>query len=263
MVDVLENLKKKIIDDDQVKNSVLGFADTWKSNHYEILSEIINERLSEKITHESEAFFSLGNSISPVTLKRIFEGQVKSTAYNDLRFLKTLEKLCIFLNYNNLNVFISIHQSQQEKSHSIENLQEFELAKKIILKGAELEFVQMCNTPNFDFSVFDNIIVNGSPYRKRIELYLTKLMVPDLKLEKELSNFEIYNYQLKTLENNLMIIDTDELWTLIFSKDGNHFPYHKKGQQTYYLKKIDAEWLIWDNYNPDLEDIIKTRKPPE
>lgn len=261
MLDVLENLKKKIINDDQVKNSVLGYSNEWKNNHYEILSDIINERLSEKISHESEAFFSLGNSISPVTLKRIFEGQIKSTAYNDLRFLKTLEKLCIFLNYNNLNVFISIHQTQKEERHSIENLQEFELAKKIILKGAELEFEQMCKTPDFDFSVFDEVIVNSSPYRKRIELYLTKLMVPGLKLEQELSNFEIYSYQLKTLEDHLMIIDTDELWTMIFRREGNHFPYHKKGQQTYYLKKLDNEWKIWDNYNPDLEDVIKTRKP--
>ena len=263
MQGVVELLKGKINIHEKVRNSVLKYTEQWKNNHYELLAEIINEELSEKIPQQSEAFYALGNSISPITLKRLYEGQIKESTYNDLRFLKTLEKLCIFLDYSSLNVFISINRGSATEVESLEsnNPEEFSIGKKLILESSTCEFNAMITAPNIEFKAFDNFIVKDSPYRKRIELYLTKLMVPGLKLEKELSNFEIYAYQLKTIEDRLMIIDTDELWTLIFSKDDNHFPYHKKGQQTYYLKKINDEWLIWDNYNPDLEDVIKTRKP--
>ncbi len=57
----------------KVRNYVLGKTNDRKNSHYENLSEIINEELFEKIDINSEAFFILGNTISPITLKRFFK----------------------------------------------------------------------------------------------------------------------------------------------------------------------------------------------
>lgn len=64
MDDVIEKLKWEINQNEKVKNSVLGKRTLWKNNHYEVLSTIINDTLLEKISQNSENFYSLGNTIS-------------------------------------------------------------------------------------------------------------------------------------------------------------------------------------------------------
>jgi hypothetical protein len=43
---------------------------------------------------------------SYITLQRFFDNSYKASALNDLRFIKTLYKLCIFLGHYDLNEYI-------------------------------------------------------------------------------------------------------------------------------------------------------------
>lgn len=100
MNQVIDNILLKINNHDDVKNSVLSKTEKWKNSHYETLSQIINHNLTNKIELNSELFFTLGNSVSAITLKRLYKKEIKPSAHTDLRFRKTLDKLCVFLDYN-------------------------------------------------------------------------------------------------------------------------------------------------------------------
>lgn len=263
MIDIIEGLKREISNHEKIRNSVLGKSEVWKNNHYEALSNIINDTLSIKIEQSSDNFYTLGNTISQITLKRLFEGNVKESAYNDLRFLKTLDKLAIFLGFQDLNHFIAEFQKNENNHENIYEITErdFKNYKDMILKCCQGEFNNMRNLPNLDMSVFEDVVVKNSPYENRLNVYLSKLKNEGIVMVKEISNFEIYNYRFVSIEGNMIVITTDEFWNLVFTKNDAHFPFHKKGEQTYYIKNIDNAWKIWDNYNPDYQDIINPKKP--
>ncbi len=262
MVDVVKNLKQEISNNEKVKNSILGLSGEWKNNHYEALSHIINTSLSEKIDNKSEHFFTLVNTISQITLKRIFEGNIKESAYKDLRFLKTLDKITIFLGYENLNEFIAKTKNKINVNDIFEiTNQEFQGYKDLIFNCCNDEFSNIKTLPNINLTIFDQYVLKNSPYENRLAVYLNKLRDQKIKLVAELSNFEIYNYKLISIDSNMIVMNTNEFWNLVFIKNGNHTLYHRKAEQTYYLKKDADKWKIWDNYNPDYEDIINPKKP--
>ena len=265
MKDIIESLKKEIVQHDKVKNSILGAAPVWKNNHYEVLSNIVNDGLSSKITTESEHFFTLGNTISQITIKRFYEGQIKPTAYNDLRFLKTLDKIAIFLGYDNLNHFIEVTNGTQTNTED-ENAftltkADFNEIKNIITDCCLYEYKCMQNLDSYELDKFKEFIDESGPYLKRIKLYLEKLKSTEIVMNREMSNIEIYNVRFVAFENDTLIFATDEFWNMIFEKNGNHIPFHKKGEQTYYIRKGKEGYRIWDNYNPDFNEIINPKKP--
>ncbi len=262
MEDVIEKLKWEINQNEKVKNSVLGKSSIWKNTHYEVLSSIINDALLEKIEQNSENFYSLGNSISQITLKRLFEGNVKTSAHHDLRFLKTLDKLAIFLGFQDLNHFISESKENTAHSSNVYEItdQQFQLFKKLILGCCTTEFNAMRTLTEINLIPFRKYIIENSPYEHRLSLYLEKMQSYGIEMVESACNFEIYDYKIASVEGNMIVMSTNEFWNLIFEKNGTHYPFHKKGEQTYYLKFFNGEWKIWDNYNPDFEDIINPKK---
>lgn len=255
MQDVVNQIKEEILVHEKVKNSLLGMTNEWKNSHFEALSEIINNELFVKIDNKSDSFYNLGNSISTITLKRLFKNQIKESAFKDARFLKSLEKLSIFLGYEELNVFITEKVLTKEPSNG-----DFEIAISLIEKACASEYKQMLHLPDIHFEDFENVVLKPSPYLKRIEMYLQKLSsYGKLKLREELSNFEVYNYQLVSKEENSLVIKTEETWNLIFISGEKFIPYQKTEEQVYFLRKNeDNKWLIWDNYNPDIDEILNS-----
>ncbi len=261
---IIETLKKEIEQHPKVKNSILGSAPVWKNNHYEILTSIVNDGLSAKITTESDHFFSLGNTISQITIKRLYEGQIKPSAYNDLRFLKTLDKIAIFLGYESLNHFIEHTNTKESDAYNSATFTlttaDYNKIKKLITDCCMFEYECMQNLNNYELKPFEDFIDTDGPYLKRIALYLDKLKSLDIVMKREMSNIEIYNVRFIAFEEETLIFSTDEFWNMIFEKNGNHFPFHKKGEQTYYIRKGKHGYRIWDNYNPDFNDIINPKK---
>jgi hypothetical protein len=71
------------------------------------------------------------------------------------------------------------------------------------------------------------------------------------------SNFEVYDFKVSSISETIAIITVKEFWNLEW-KDENDtvtIVFNKVNRQTYFIKKIDAVWKIWDNYNPDYNEI--------
>ncbi len=134
------------------------------------------------------------------------------------------------------------------------------VAISLIEKACAGEYKQMLHLSDLDLEDFDGVVCNSSPYLKRIEMYLQKLSsYGKLKLREELSNFEVYNYQLVSKDDNTLIVKTEKTWNLIFSVKEKFLPYQKKEEQIYFLRKNeDNSWLISDNYNPDINEILNS-----
>lgn len=176
--------------------------------------------------------------------------------------MKTLDKIAIFLGFQDLNHFISESLANKSSSSDVYEItdQQFQQLKKMIAKCCESEFNCMKTLNNIDFTPFKDYVIENSPYQNRLSLYLQKLQGYGIEMIQNTSNYEIYDYKLVFVEGNMIVMSTNEFWNMIFEKNGNHFPFHKKGEQTYYFKFLNNEWKIWDNHNPDFEDIINPKK---
>lgn len=258
MKEVIEDLLAAINNHDKVKNSVLGKIPNWKNNHYEILSQIINDTLSNEIMQNSESFFSMGNSVSSITVKRLYKNQIKTSAYTDLRFKKTLDKLSIFLGYESINEFIAqkkpttLSHIEHQKEHSV--LMKY--LKEIIEELCKIEFNALRNLQSKDLSEFENVLMKDTPYIKRAKVYRENLNDIGAVFLEDLSNYQVYDYKIISIEEESVVLETEEFWNINFKTKTGIFPYHKRAKQIYYFKYENGKLKIWDNYNPDIGEVI-------
>ncbi len=260
MLITLEKLKTEIKNSPQVANSILGYTDQWKSSHYNTLATLVSESLMKSSLLQGEKKFELGNTISGMTLKRFFEGQNSETASNDLRFLKTLDKLSIFLGYQDFNEFIQKNKNPETPIHIPETLvhEDRIYFENIILGCARCEFDFLRKLPEINLNPLQDFVIVGAPYHTRIDRYLHKLKEQEYVISSlPESNYEVFNLEIKNKTSRSVVIATSEFWNLNFI-DGNEEPhhYHTMNQQNYFLKKDgDGNWKIWDNYNPNVWDL--------
>lgn len=109
MKDIYNDIKKDIKTHPEVQESILGKVDTWKRSQFVILSEIISEHLYGSSLLDDSRRKTLGTTLSAITLQRFFDNDYQFKTHNDLRFIKTLDKLCIFLGEYDLNSLSLIH----------------------------------------------------------------------------------------------------------------------------------------------------------
>ena len=114
MEKIYNAIKEDIRNHPDVKSSILGMVADWKRSQYVILAELISADLVETLPFSDPRRLSLGVTISPITLQRFFENDYQIKTHNDLRFIKTLDKLCIFLGKKDLNDYI--HQDFKQKN---------------------------------------------------------------------------------------------------------------------------------------------------
>ncbi|AZI39375.1 hypothetical protein [Epilithonimonas vandammei] len=247
-----------------IKNSILATSINWKRSHYIILAELISEELSEKEELRNEKRFELGTSISHITLQRFFESDYDYKTHNDLRFIKTLDKICIFLGFKNLNSFV---KSVRGKNSYDESKLGQEFATDIVYNYCKTNFEFFRYFPLLKLELFDKLIFEQSPFRERIKNYSSKLCERNLKLltKNNRSNFEIFDIDIISEEADKIVLKTQEFWNLVFiiEDSGNDYVINELNTQIYFIKKINNIWKIWDNYNPNsglLNNVI-AKKP--
>ena len=252
MKSIYNLLKEEIRQNPAIRNSILGDAHPWKRSHYIILSEIIKEDLAGREELQSERRFELGTSISHITLQRFFESDYHYKTHNDLRFLKTLDKICIFLGFKDLNDYVS---TVKEKDLYNEQVFSKELTTDIVYRYCHTNFEFFKYFPVQKLGVFDGLIFPKSPFIERIKTYSSHLCDLNLKLytQNNRSNFEIFDLDVISEESDKMVIKTQEFWNLVFKVEQGDMEYivNELNTQIYFIKKIDNDWKIWDNYNPN------------
>jgi len=244
-------LKEEIRQHATVRNSILASSQLWKRSHYIILSELIRETLAEKEELRSDRRFELGTSIAHITLQRFFESDYDFKTHNDLRFIKTLDKICIFLGFRDLNGFV---KAVKERDAEPEN-QDKPFSETLIHHYCEANFNFFKSFPEAKLHLFDHLIFDEAPFRERIRNYSQGLCERQLRLQtrNNRSNYEIFDLEVMSDAPDKIVIKTQEFWNLVFIEDHTEREYliNELNTQIYFIKKVENQWKIWDNYNPN------------
>lgn len=256
MKTIFEGIKTAIREHEKVKKSALYNINHWKRAHYIQLSTMISEEISRSHLLKGNRIYELGTSISFMTLKRFFENSYRDSAVNDLRFLKTLHKLCIFLGYYDLNDYIHNCYSTIENTDNEDCINE---TKSIILNFCEKEFEAIKQLPKIDTNELLAYSFKDSKIIKKVESYLSKYKdigyTFDYSYDK--ASFKLLSCDIIKNNEDIMIVKTHEHWDMILKSKEKTLFYKVINYQTYFLKKDHQNQLkIWDNYNPDFDKAI-------
>lgn len=264
MEEIIKKLKHEIVNHNLIKNSSLSGSSIWKRVHYIVLSDMISDSLSKSEFMQGSKKNELGVTISSSTLQRIFTTDYANNKNNDLRFLKTLDKLAVFIGYPNLNNFL-LHQSQNEKievneelTATIDNVQDTDLSigffSEIILNSCQEYFELLKKLPNFEMGGFSKHVFEESSVYKRVYDLNLKYSELNYRLncENNRSNFEVYGFKIQNINEDSAVISAKEFWNLdlVDTYGKNMYVINEVTRQLYFFKKINGNWKIWDNHNP-------------
>ena len=257
MEKIYNAIKDDIRNHEDINLSILGRVPKWRRSQFVILADIISDHLSVSPLLTGARKLSLGTAISPITLQRFFENEYQIKTHNDLRFIKTLDKICMFLGHADLNSYIK-HKSQEKVPVQSSKIDFFE--KELVVNFCQSQFDALKDLPSISFDKITQYIYKDSPLFKRIRVFIEDQKKNDLLFitENNGSNFEIFDVEKISDEPTLKVIKTKEFWNLIFkNNDDQHYIINHLNTQFYFIKKRDQQWEIWDNYNPDFGKILK------
>ena len=200
---------------------------------------------------KAEKKFEIGNTISHVTLQRFFENDYQDKTHNDLRFLKTLDKICIFLGYRDLNAYIQFIKEKRQGDDE-DNSQKF---FRMVYDYCATVFEFYKQFPQHKTELFTDLVFNESPFMERASHFSKELCERDFHLvtKNNRSNYEVFDIHIVTDEPDKKILESQEFWNLLFKvgATGEEHFVNQLNTQIYFIRKIDNVWKIWDNYNPD------------
>lgn len=257
MKTIYNSIREEVAAHSKVKNSVLGNVSEWKRSHYIILSEIIKDELSTAEELKGGKKFEIGNTISHVTLQRFFENDYQDKTHSDLRFLKTLDKICIFLGHKDLNAYIQFAKEKKQENQ-INNNEEFH---QIIYNYCATVFEFYKHFPSHKTELFKDLVFENSPFFERASRFSKELCDRQFQLitQNNRSNYEVFDIHMITDEPEKKILESQEFWNLLFKSGENneeHF-VNQLNTQIYFIRKINNVWKIWDNYNPNAGSLNK------
>lgn len=255
---IIDQLKECIRSHPAVLNSSIGNSQIWKRTQCIILSQIITDALSKSEFLKGAKKPKISSSISAMTLQRIFTDSYTEKENPDLRFMKTLDKLAIFLGYPSLNNFLSaqIREPKNDAAESDPNT-DFE---NLILNYCREEFACLQRLPNIDMGNLTEYLFDDGPLIKRISDVLVKYAYLEFRVNTtdNRSNFEVFDFRAVSLTDNLAVFTAKEFWNIEWkdATDATARIYNRINKQTYFIKKKEGHWKIWDNYNPDYNGLI-------
>ncbi len=252
MKTIYNSIREEVVEHSKVRNSVLGNVNEWKRSHYIILSEIIKDELSEAEELKGGKKFEIGSTISHVTLQRFFENDYQDKTHSDLRFLKTLDKICIFLGYKDLNDYILSMRNKKKDQNEADDVS---FMSRLVYDYCAKAFEFCKQFPKHNTEIFKELVFDDSPFLERISQFSKELCDNDFQLvtKNNRSNYEVFDIHVVTDDPEKKILETQEFWNLLFKvgETGEEHFVNQLSTQIYFFKKIDNTWKIWDNYNPD------------
>lgn len=254
MKNLIEGIKKDIKKHKSIVNSPLNRFHEWKRAQYILLSEIISQEISQSKYLQGNRKFELGNSISYITLQRIFENCYNNSALADLRFLKTLHKLTIFLGYYDLNDYIICSKNIKITSKNDESTILYNVIENLFNTKKEVIESIPCIEPN----KLDPFVFKDSTTYNRLKGFAEKYQKANYFYDHDYkeSIIELVSCELVSDENDdIKILRTQEHWDFILKDNEGKTCYFKIfNWQTYYLKKDkDGSWKVWENYDSILK----------
>ncbi|KIA88995.1 hypothetical protein [Kaistella jeonii] len=260
MENIYNAIKNDIKSHPNVTLSILGQVREWKRSQFVILSDIISEYLSTCVLLTSDRKLNLGVTISAITLQRFFENDYQVKTHNDLRFIKTLDKLCLFLGKHDLNNYIHDRVNLTEEIETHNDLKVESIEKDLIINFCKSQFDALMDLPKISINKISRFVYVESPLTERIRVAMEEKRKNNLVIitENNRSNYEIFGMTKISDDGKLKVIKTQEFWNLLFMDgDQNTYIANHLNTQFYFIKKFGEEWKIWDNFNPDYGQILK------
>ncbi|MCC9072188.1 hypothetical protein LNQ49_11410 [Flavobacterium sp. F-65] len=257
---IIDKLIQGIKSHSTIQNSTLSGVKEWKRAHYIILSEIISDCLEKSEFMQGSKRNELGCSISSATLQRIFTNDTSKTKNSDLRFLKSLDKLAIFIGHPSLNSFLNCEAEDYNKPLESENKKESaSFFETLVTDYCQEEFNSLKKLPEITISNLSQYVFIEGPFSKRIKDLFENYSRLNYHLNciNNRSNFEIFDFRVSSITEDIAIITVKEFWNLEWKDENGNISivFNRVNRQTYFIKKRNNTWKIWDNYNPDYNEI--------
>lgn len=253
---IFEEIKNAIRESEPIRKCALNSIAHWKRNQFIQLATIISEELSKSPLLKGKRIYELGTSISYITLKRFYEDSYRESAINDLRFLKTIHKLCIFLGYFDFNEYIINNQ----KIKSISTCEDhFTVYKDLVYNFCNKEVEAIKKLPEIDITFLKPYVFEESKLLEKTKNYLKKYKEAGFHYDMsyEQPSFELLSCELISDDEEMKIIKTHEHWDMVLKTNTDKTLIYKViNNQIYYIKKEGGDWKIWDNFNPDSNKIL-------
>lgn len=257
---IIDQLKECIRSHPDVLNSAIGNTQNWKRTQCIVLSQIISEALSKSEFLKGSKKDSNKTSISGMTLQRIFSDSYTEKVNPDLRFLKTLDKLAIFLGHPSLNSFLSNQNEKEKETEEVESKKQAETFEKLIFEYCQEAFKCLQKLPAINCEEMSAYLFDDGPLKKRIKKALTKYSNYGTAFNNIENNpaFTVSDFTTVTVDNDLVVITVKESWHFEWKNASEEKlnTYNKVNRQSYFLKKREGKWKIWDNHNPDSNELL-------
>ncbi|ESU23095.1 hypothetical protein FEDK69T_12420 [Flavobacterium enshiense DK69] len=257
---IIDQLKECIRSHPSVVHSSIGSNPDWNRTQCIVLSQIISDALTKTTFLKNSKKNKTSLSISGMTLQRIFNDAYTEKTNPDLRFLKTLDKLAIFLGHPSLNDFLSHQKTKETNPKTDQNKAFTEEFKELVSNYCLEEFKCIQKLPKIDLGNLTDYLFADGPLIKRISDALQRYSALNFKINStdNRSNFEVYDFKLSSADNSLVVLSAKKFWNIEWQnkKDDPVKVYNKINKQTYFIKKKDGIWKIWDNHNPDYNGLI-------
>lgn len=261
---IIDQLKECIRSHPDVLNSSIGNVQNWKRTQCIVLSQIISAALSKSDLLKGSKKKSNAASISGMTLQRLFNDTYTEKVNPDLRFLKTLDKLAIFLGHASLNNFLAVQSEKEKEAEVTDSKKHTEIFEKLILDYCQESFKCLQSLPSINFEAMSNYVFDDGPLRKRIKKALSKYSNYSTEINsiENIPPFIVSDFNTVTVDNDLVIITVKESWKFEWKNTSElkvHI-YNKTNKQSYFLKEREGKWKIWDNHNPDSSELLTEAK---
>jgi len=244
----LELLAKEIrMSEKVVENSILK-SDKWTKSCYELLSKVIRENLNEHLAPDIR--MTMGTSLSAKTLQKIVTNTYRVSYPIDPRTVNTLNKLVLFLGYENWDAFVL--KKDEERAGKPEETSVEDEIRSVVRDAIRREHFTYCGLPEIHEEHLLETYIKDSPAYNKIMDALT-----DKADKKQIisnnynpSAYEILEMEVKKVEDNYAQVHTKEYWLLCwwcpaakryvkrFKDISDHF---------YILKKKSNRWMIRTN----------------
>lgn len=233
---------EKVID-----NSILK-SEKWTKSCYELLSKVIREHLNANL--DPEIRMAMGTSLSAKTLQKIVTNTYRVSYPIDPRTVNTLNKLVLFLGYENWDEFVLKKDSARVETKEETDVEDEILS--IVREAIHREHFTYCSLPEIHEEHLLETYIKGSPAYNRIMDALTAKADNKQVISNNYnpSAYEILEMKVNKIEDNYAQVHTKEYWLLCwwcpaakryvkrFKDISDHF---------YILKKKNDRWMIRTN----------------
>ena len=118
----------------------------------------------------------------------------------------------------------------------------------------------MKKLPAIDLVDYPKYAFHDSPLKKRLveNLYLNSKLNYRINVKSNKSNYELFDFKVVKIEEDSAVISVEEYWNLDWVDKDNNIVcvFNNLNRQTYFMRKIEDVWKIWDNYNPNYSEFI-------